>query len=873
MYSIRRYLSLFTIGLLAYATVLTIGPTLIDTKLFKAWLDFYSLQSQISHVVIFFMTGLIIKKMLLMTGDYSEEQESGGGGKRLYYPPIRYLVLASLVLFTVIEPDFFYPFLYKNHLLEIIFLILGLSWGDWWSRSLLLINKIKILKKMFPSDENQISSSELPHCKFTEWLHSEIPINTFSDDKFNRKKLVKRIVGRLDDTSSETVGGQTIVGDFGSGKSSLMKLVECELEKNGKWIICHFDSWGRITSASQGQELILSKMIERISHVTGITSIKSIPKNYVNALNGLGAWWKNISSLLFVTDLEPQEQLKKIDEVLCALDMKLLVIIEDIDRNTNSEVLAQNISPLLDRLVKTNNVQFVFTIGYEAHISSVIHRITNYREDLLLHELQIDHILREFWIYCMADRFSENILFVDGVNKDNYWLLKDNFIYSPKGIKTRVALSTKDVYLALSHYLSNPRAAKFVLRRVAELWTNELVGEVEFNELLLMTTLKNQEPRAYEFIVMNKGMLTTLDKGNNRKYIQDSWKLEYVNYSSENHALSIVNYLFCNDILSEKNVNRSKNYLYQNIQANNCGHKYLNRLISGEIGDEERRDQELIKQLKIFAGLLENTPVEDITPSMIESAGCQFIIDDSYREEIIRFSFIIPDELEILAFAYLAFRVWELKEEDSESNTEAYSKIVEMIISKSTFFINELGDDKFTQLITDLLLPLMEDYLWRVVTWLETLGGKLKGGQLTEEHLLVIKSGLSKEFFMKFPANAIADLPLAEIGKFHFAGVPSFGSANEVFYQWLKDIEEASVEQYSCVIHRIFCVYDWARFELFREELGELLSSYRIKRLLIIQTDLRNSLKLKQREFSQETRDAVGFLSGIDDELNKIIKL
>jgi len=279
----------------------------------------------------------------------------------------------------------------------------------------------------------------------------------------------------------------------------------------------------------------------------------------------------------------------------------------------------------------------------------------------------------------------------------------------------------------------------------------------------------------------------------------------------------------------------------------------------------------LIKQLNIFADLLKNTPLENITPPMIESAGCQFIIDDSYREEIIRFSFIIPDELEILAFAYLAFRIWELKEDDSEADKKVYLEIVGKIISKSPFFINELGEDKFTQLITDLLLPLMEGHLWEVITCLEVLGNKLKGEQLTEEHILVIKSGLSEELFMKFPSNDITKLPWDKFGKFYLAGVKSFGDADEIFYQWLNELELASEENYLCFLHHLYSSFSWEVIVAIPDEFGELISVNRINNLSIMREKMKELFRSNSGDINQNVRNAIAYFDEIDDSLKMIV--
>ncbi|MCR9646322.1 hypothetical protein NB570_14130, partial [Vibrio parahaemolyticus] len=148
------------------------------------------------------------------------------------------------------------------------------------------------------------------------WLKVEGSIESCTQDRFERGEVVNRIVTRLNTHKKESINGQVIVGGFGSGKSSVLKLVEERLLVCDDWIVCHFDSWGRIVNGEQGQRLILEKVIEEISAYVGTSSIKSIPKNYLNSLNGLGVWWKNITAILNNSDLNPDSQLEKLQIIL-----------------------------------------------------------------------------------------------------------------------------------------------------------------------------------------------------------------------------------------------------------------------------------------------------------------------------------------------------------------------------------------------------------------------------------------------------------------------------------------------------------------------------------------------------------------------------
>ncbi|UKA03883.1 P-loop NTPase fold protein [Photobacterium damselae] len=356
---------------------------------------------------------------------------------------------------------------------------------------------------------------------------TEGPIKSFDEDLYDRRPIVDRILKRIKSNNYNSLKGQTIVGDYGCGKTSLLNLIEGCIDKKDNIIICKFDSWGRITDAQQGQKLILEKIIEDIGKYTGVSDIKSVPKDYLNSLSGIDSRLKGIIDIINATSLDTEKQLNKIDNTLKAINKKLLVFIEDMDRNNNSEELANDISPLLDRLVCVPNITFIFTIGYDTHISSIINRITNYREDLVADDSSTEKLLmkfRELSINCIKEKT---------INLDH--------IYESEILKLQY--SYKEAYNAIIFYTKNPRIAKYYLRAIYESWSGNLSGEVDFDDLLMILLLKHCEPSAYDYLIKNIRKSNIKDKTE----IENSFKDNAEFFKNTDMASSLIIYILNNN--------------------------------------------------------------------------------------------------------------------------------------------------------------------------------------------------------------------------------------------------------------------------------------------------------------------------------------
>lgn len=167
----------------------------------------------------------------------------------------------------------------------------------------------------------------------------DVPIESCDEDEVNRCQFAKNIakaICQYRDSSALVVG---ILGSWGSGKTSIINMV-CEVleqHKDEKLIIIKFNPW-----LFSGQKDLLNKFFEELqSNLPDKALRNKLSKYYrrilpdkISLLKLIGIEYnlKNLKSI-------PLENIKEdIDEYLLESELKVLIVIDDIDRLTAEEI-------------------------------------------------------------------------------------------------------------------------------------------------------------------------------------------------------------------------------------------------------------------------------------------------------------------------------------------------------------------------------------------------------------------------------------------------------------------------------------------------------------------------------------------------------
>lgn len=346
--------------------------------------------------------------------------------------------------------------------------------------------------------------------QFRSWLLKEEDTKTL--DFFKREPYVTRMLGRIKSPSSNEVPqengqqkskGQVLLGEFGSGKTSIVNLLEKELDP--EWIVSRFDCWQR---SGKPQELA-AQLMEQIIHDVGqqveAASLVGLPESFASALYGSSHWWQLLD--IWLRPDTPEQVMGKLDALLKANNRKLLLVIENVDRNEEREHFINIIAAILDKLQQSknlNHIDFIFSADEARLDKELLYRIADYRERVAT--FISPELLIRFMALCLDSALSKQddgeSLIIPYLSKD--FLLPDDAQRKIEAVKNAFGIQSNgnhymspaspeyQVLMALTNILSNPRRLKHVLRDMYQRWMDELKGEVNLFDLLLYCTANDE---------------------------------------------------------------------------------------------------------------------------------------------------------------------------------------------------------------------------------------------------------------------------------------------------------------------------------------------------------------------------------------------
>jgi hypothetical protein len=348
------------------------------------------------------------------------------------------------------------------------------------------------------------ASSQLLTSDFQElckWLQHDTPIDHPSLDAFGRALIARRITDRIKPRldKSPTIA---LVGELGAGKTSIYNLVLYELNSAkllGQTIaVVRVSLWpfDTVDAAIRG---ILTALTEELGRHISITPIAGLPDEYISTIENAGLNWAR----LFKSNRPPSAILSDFDTVAAALDLHIVLWIEDLERFAGSTISGQPpeverlgpIRSLLHLLSDIPSIQIVFaTTLLSARFD--IEKIARTVEPVhTLDEQTIRPILKLFMQGCLEPQD-----YIDPATpksrKTLRTALEDDWT---SALQWSIAGSIS-LPRALAIICNNPRRLKYGLRHCLDVWTR-LRGEIDFDDVIVISLLRAAEPDVFSLIV------------------------------------------------------------------------------------------------------------------------------------------------------------------------------------------------------------------------------------------------------------------------------------------------------------------------------------------------------------------------------------
>ncbi len=521
----------------------------------------------------------------------------------LTYPPFIISILFALLItplftrFTSLGYDTFNPtypeVIVVSLLYVIIFIIQQLT--PWRIRDL---NNIVSIPS--PSIDINLQTSnlrEISDNQILKWIEIEEPINSLDQDLFQFIERANHVHETISKGIDKTVA---ILGKYGSGKSSLIELIERISTKNKvpKLWFAKTNCWG-FEDSSKAQEIILKQAIESLSNHVDCLSINRIPRKYVTAISKINKY-ADIFISVFDSPTDPSVELQRISPILIAVNARLIIVIEDTDRN-GVRFNAEDLEALLFRLKQIKGISYILTTNISSNVDFA--KLCEQTESIpTLDEDQTLHIIDLVRNHCLNS-------FPNDIHPAYYSNKLATQVDSGSGIRSLYLALDKSWYSALIELLSTPRHLKRTLRRTINTWSR-LHGEVDFDELLIVTALRETATPAFSYltrhykeirslIVKNPSDLDQEDRDQRLQNLKDNWNKLIDNSNFDPILVSIL----MREILPETDFLFSSRYSPQTNPIQGTRNKdapvdYGERYFSESIMGSTIRDQSVLHTIK-----------------------------------------------------------------------------------------------------------------------------------------------------------------------------------------------------------------------------------------------------------------------------------
>lgn len=362
------------------------------------------------------------------------------------------------------------------------------------------------------SRENQQDiSSQLR--ELIEWMRDDGEIKHPDSDYFKHDVVAQRIVRRLT-KAFDDAPTMAVVGPYGSGKSSICNLVAHRLKDERRIHLVRVSLWP-FDSSEAAVAGILSKVIRTLGQHVNTLSLTGLAAQYVSIIEGVGGRW-GVFARLLRPSFSPEEILKRISTVATASGMRLVLWIEDLERfsarDTSGEIpvterQSERLAPIHSLLHLLDRCPSISVIVADTSLETRIDigKIARYVERPPRPEPE------DVWDKATTLRrecrggYPREVLHPASKEHQRMLAPADNEIteYSQYHYEHKSGPHVKAAFVEL---LDTPRAFKTALRLTWETWKT-LAGEIDFDDVLIASALREAQPKVFDYIERNIGSL------------------------------------------------------------------------------------------------------------------------------------------------------------------------------------------------------------------------------------------------------------------------------------------------------------------------------------------------------------------------------
>lgn len=377
----------------------------------------------------------------------------------------------------------------------VLLLAIGVALGRFRGRG----NEAGKTTKGVPPD-NTLATQDFPWPFLEQWASRESDEQCW--DLFARGPIVRRIASRL--SSPGGVGRDiALLGAYGVGKTTIMRLVEVELSGGSpeeRPAFCWVSCWGLERGANPAAH-VLGELIRAIDTEIPGAGLSRVPAYYRRLLSTTNT----ALGTLLETALDWIDPPGDLDGLIIRLNRplaehgrRLILVLEDLDRDGDFVDVAQ-IQRLLWLLRAASQVSVVVAFDPQRLPGFDFARVCDHIE--LLRPIEADDVRRVMGAlqrHCVQD--------LTWIDPEPESTKQDRLDISGASGELHVFARRVGGHSLANHIasvLKTPRNLRAVVDRVARAW-DRLAGEVNWADLVVLTVLRVGSPRTYEFLVANR---------------------------------------------------------------------------------------------------------------------------------------------------------------------------------------------------------------------------------------------------------------------------------------------------------------------------------------------------------------------------------
>ena len=443
-----------------------------------------------------------------------------------------------------------------------------------------------------PSEPITSPPSPLTWNIIREWSQREEAL-TQGPDLLRHEPIANRIHDALVDSQEPTIA---LIGPIGCGKTSILNMVRQRLRNvsDVSVVIADVNFWS-MPRAEDAPRIVLERAIDALNEVVDTQALKGLPETYLRILTAEPTG--TIAKILGkppVTDAAAA--LSRLTPVLEAIDTRLLVVIEDAERATHP-FETTHVERLLWTLRNIRNVSFILSFDPErarfdyTKLCDQIERVPRLTVEF------VEDILAPAYEHWRTPR-KGHIDPLLATRKDRLGLTS---VMSPIVRYTR-RTHGNSVADAITDLLTSPRDLKHFIRDVDRAW-EPLQGEVELDDLIVLTVLRHAAPNVFDFVVANIEAARSESHrddalaGDAEKTVTARWQDLRDSLSNGARIQILVDALQLPKLRSDLPV--PTQLLPQGIR-NDGPVDYLDRILAGRIPPSEIRDQQVLADIEAW---------------------------------------------------------------------------------------------------------------------------------------------------------------------------------------------------------------------------------------------------------------------------------